>query len=72
MDEFLGFWPRIDRSDTKHKNDKYNEYPNRIFFLPHILPRRLFYSIIYLAPGDYHRIHSPVNWVVNERIHFAG
>jgi len=33
---------------------------------------RLYYCVIYLAPGDYHRFHSPVPWVVNLRRHFSG
>ena len=33
---------------------------------------QLFYCVIYLAPGDYHRFHSPVNWKINFRRHFPG
>ncbi|KAH9607126.1 hypothetical protein KSS87_005054, partial [Heliosperma pusillum] len=32
----------------------------------------LFYCVLYLSPGDYHRVHSPVDWNVLVRRHFAG
>ncbi|CAI9289278.1 unnamed protein product [Lactuca saligna] len=32
----------------------------------------LFYCVIYLTPGNYHRIHSPVDWNVVVRRHFSG
>lgn len=33
---------------------------------------RLYFTVIYLSPGDYHHIHSPINWVCQLRRHFPG
>lgn len=32
----------------------------------------LYHCVIYLAPGDYHRFHSPTDWTVCHRRHFPG
>ena len=32
----------------------------------------LYHCVIYLAPGDYHRFHSPSDWTIFYRRHFPG
>ncbi|XP_028966605.1 phosphatidylserine decarboxylase proenzyme, mitochondrial [Galendromus occidentalis] len=32
----------------------------------------LYHCVVYLAPGDYHRFHSPADWTVLRRRHFPG
>lgn len=34
--------------------------------------KKLHYVVVYLAPGDYHRFHSPTSWSINELRHFPG
>ncbi|OIW10845.1 hypothetical protein TanjilG_27791 [Lupinus angustifolius] len=34
--------------------------------------RGLFYCVVYLKPGDYHRVHSPADWNILVRRHFSG
>ncbi|EGG17901.1 hypothetical protein DFA_08902 [Cavenderia fasciculata] len=33
---------------------------------------KLYHCILYLSPGDYHRIHSSEDWVIKKRSHFPG
>ncbi|MBW0488341.1 hypothetical protein O181_028056 [Austropuccinia psidii MF-1] len=33
---------------------------------------RMYFFVVYLAPGDYHRFHSPADWKVERRRHFPG
>lgn len=33
---------------------------------------KLYHCVLYLAPGDYHRIHSPEQWLISGRRHFPG
>lgn len=56
LDEFLGGLPSFFTS--KHVEDKRG--------------KKMYHCVLYLAPGDYHRIHSPVDWSVSERRHFPG
>jgi len=34
--------------------------------------KKLYHCVIYLAPGDYHGFHSPVQWSITDRRHFPG
>ncbi|KAG7273914.1 hypothetical protein CRUP_009170 [Coryphaenoides rupestris] len=33
---------------------------------------QLYHCVVYLAPGDYHRFHSPADWTIEHRRHFPG
>jgi phosphatidylserine decarboxylase len=34
--------------------------------------RKVMFIVIYLAPGDYHRYHSPTSFTANYRRHLPG
>lgn len=47
----------------------WNEYKSKLLHNP---DNELYQLVIYLAPGDYHRFHSPAQWTVKFRRHFQG
>ena len=57
------------RTDTEsHTSDV--DYIKRI--KSHNRDTELYQAVIYLAPGDYHRFHSPTEWSVTFRRYFPG
>lgn len=52
--------------DTKQKDDYV------ISLLKNPDKNALYQLIVYLAPGDYHRFHSPSDWNIKFRRHFPG
>lgn len=62
-----------DRSDNSEVNDQQiKQITKDLISTKPTNDKELFYAVIYLAPGDYHRYHSPTNWVVTLRRHFIG
>ncbi|RWS26638.1 phosphatidylserine decarboxylase proenzyme-like protein [Leptotrombidium deliense] len=61
---FLGpqTWKKVDDAESYCQN----------LFSENQKKTSLFHCVIYLAPGDYHKFHSPCEWRVNFRRHFPG
>lgn len=60
----------INNPDLNQDNNNPNSYLNEL--LHDKENNELYNCIIYLAPGDYHRFHSPADWTVKHRKHFPG
>ncbi|CAG7700231.1 unnamed protein product [Allacma fusca] len=71
ISQFLGppTWTRCTTTNDSSHSDC-QDYTTTI--LHHKNGTSLFHCVIYLAPGDYHRFHSPVEWNASFRRHFAG
>jgi phosphatidylserine decarboxylase len=71
LENFFGYEHRLELDDAHHSHESFvalslkDGKPMRV-------DHRLYYCVIYLAPGDYHRFHSPTNWNVYSRRHFPG
>jgi len=72
--QFLG--ADIDCEQNANFSYRGDDRDNRVRYCQSLLRQPesndLFYCVIYLAPGDYHRFHSPCNFRVDQRRHFPG
>ncbi|XP_011498976.1 PREDICTED: phosphatidylserine decarboxylase proenzyme [Ceratosolen solmsi marchali] len=71
LQHFLGEpnWPQVDNNSMELKTSVDDDYVSSLLKNPENI---LYQLTIYLAPGDYHRFHSAVDWTIKLRRHFQG
>jgi len=68
--QFLGDLNDLTLNQIVQETTQKDDYVNSLLKNP--IDNRLYQLIVYLAPGDYHRFHSPTDWNINFRRHFPG
>lgn len=64
LEEFFG------ENTWNNNSNEYSDYYESI--MKNSQDNILHHCVIYLAPGDYHRFHSPCDWKASFRRHFSG
>lgn len=67
--DLMKYFVRRNEEQESCKPENWDDYKTRLLMNPR---NNLYQAVVYLAPGDYHRFHSPINWKVNFRRHFQG
>lgn len=67
IENFLG--PPTWKNANNNESNLSESYQKRLLKNPE---NELYHCVVYLAPGDYHRFHSPASWKVKFRRHFPG